>query len=148
MALKASSPRVKNLLEQVEEWRDKRPVLAAIDVLTKRIPKLLYFASYDRMDGNVSLEHLRQVVNAKTTTRNEAVFLAFLDFAGTTMEELEKQTRYEALKAQVEAALANHPIGRFADPREIAAASVWLLSDKASFVTGTAMSVDGAYTTP
>ncbi|HXD57958.1 MAG TPA: SDR family oxidoreductase [Thermoleophilaceae bacterium] len=51
-------------------------------------------------------------------------------------------------KAQVEAALANHPIGRFADAREIAAASVWLLSDKASFVTGTAMSVDGAYTTP
>jgi NAD(P)-dependent dehydrogenase (short-subunit alcohol dehydrogenase family) len=51
-------------------------------------------------------------------------------------------------KAHVEAALANHPIGRFADAREIAAASVWLLSDKASFVTGTAMSVDGAYTTP
>ena len=51
-------------------------------------------------------------------------------------------------KAQVEAALANHPIGRFADAREIAAASVWLLSDKASFVTGSAMSVDGAYTTP
>jgi NAD(P)-dependent dehydrogenase (short-subunit alcohol dehydrogenase family) len=51
-------------------------------------------------------------------------------------------------KAHVEAALANHPIGRFADPKEIAAASVWLLSDKASFVTGTAMSVDGAYTTP
>jgi len=51
-------------------------------------------------------------------------------------------------KAQVEAALANHPIGRFADAREIAAASCWLLSDKASFVTGTAMSVDGAYTTP
>jgi NAD(P)-dependent dehydrogenase (short-subunit alcohol dehydrogenase family) len=51
-------------------------------------------------------------------------------------------------KAHVEAALANHPIGRFADAREIAAASCWLLSDKASFVTGTAMSVDGAYTTP
>jgi NAD(P)-dependent dehydrogenase (short-subunit alcohol dehydrogenase family) len=51
-------------------------------------------------------------------------------------------------QANVEAALANHPIGRFANPREIAAASVWLLSDKASFVTGTAMSVDGGYTAP
>lgn len=51
-------------------------------------------------------------------------------------------------KAHVEAALANHPIGRFADPKEIAAACVWLLSEKASFVTGTAMSVDGGYTTP
>jgi NAD(P)-dependent dehydrogenase (short-subunit alcohol dehydrogenase family) len=46
------------------------------------------------------------------------------------------------------AARANHPIGRFAQPGEIAAAAVWLLSDKASFVTGTAMSVDGGYTAP
>ena len=50
--------------------------------------------------------------------------------------------------AQVAAAKANHPIGRFAQPEEIAAACVWLLSDKASFVTGTAMSVDGGYTAP
>jgi NAD(P)-dependent dehydrogenase (short-subunit alcohol dehydrogenase family) len=46
------------------------------------------------------------------------------------------------------AARANHPIGRFADTLEIADAAVWLLSDKASFVTGTAMSVDGGYTAP
>jgi NAD(P)-dependent dehydrogenase (short-subunit alcohol dehydrogenase family) len=50
--------------------------------------------------------------------------------------------------AHVEAARAVHPIGRFAQPEEIAAACVWLLSDKASFVTGTAMSVDGGYTAP
>jgi len=50
--------------------------------------------------------------------------------------------------AAVEAARANHPIGRFAQPSEIAAACVWLLSDKASFVTGTALSVDGGYTAP
>lgn len=48
----------------------------------------------------------------------------------------------------IEAARANHPIGRFAQPEEIAAACVWLLSDRASFVTGTAMSVDGGYTAP
>jgi NAD(P)-dependent dehydrogenase (short-subunit alcohol dehydrogenase family) len=48
----------------------------------------------------------------------------------------------------IAAARANHPIGRFGRPEEIAAATVWLLSDKASFVTGTAMSVDGGYTAP
>jgi NAD(P)-dependent dehydrogenase (short-subunit alcohol dehydrogenase family) len=48
----------------------------------------------------------------------------------------------------IAAARAKHPIGRFADPEEIARASVWLLSDKASFVTGTAMCVDGGYTAP
>lgn len=51
-------------------------------------------------------------------------------------------------QAAVDAARANHPIGRFAQPEEIAAACVWLLSDKASFVTGTAMPVDGGYTAP
>jgi NAD(P)-dependent dehydrogenase (short-subunit alcohol dehydrogenase family) len=50
--------------------------------------------------------------------------------------------------ANVDAAVANHPIGRFARPDEIAAACVWLMSDKASFVTGSAMSVDGGYTAP
>jgi NAD(P)-dependent dehydrogenase (short-subunit alcohol dehydrogenase family) len=48
----------------------------------------------------------------------------------------------------IAAARAAHPIGRFGQPGEIAAAVVWLLSDKASFVTGTAMSVDGGYTAP
>jgi len=48
----------------------------------------------------------------------------------------------------IAAARANHPIGRFARPEEIAEAATWLLSDRASFVTGTAMSVDGGYTAP
>ena len=50
--------------------------------------------------------------------------------------------------AQVDAAVAKHPIGRFAEAAEIAAACVWLLSDKSSYVTGTALSVDGGYTAP
>jgi len=40
-----------------------------------------------------------------------------------------------------------HPIGRIADPREIAEAVVWLCSEQASFVVGEALSVDGGYTT-
>lgn len=37
------------------------------------------------------------------------------------------------------------PNGRVGEPEEIAAAALWLLSDAASFVTGTAMHVDGGY---
>jgi NAD(P)-dependent dehydrogenase (short-subunit alcohol dehydrogenase family) len=39
-----------------------------------------------------------------------------------------------------------HPIGRIAEPDEIAAAAIWLCSDAASFVLGHALTVDGGYT--
>lgn len=39
-----------------------------------------------------------------------------------------------------------HPIGRSAEPEEIAAAVCWLLSDEASFAVGTALVVDGGLT--
>lgn len=40
---------------------------------------------------------------------------------------------------------SRHLLGRFAEPREIAEAAMWLLSDAASFMTGATVSVDGGY---
>jgi NAD(P)-dependent dehydrogenase (short-subunit alcohol dehydrogenase family) len=47
-----------------------------------------------------------------------------------------------ATKAALE---RRHPLGRFADPSEIAAAAVWLVSDAASFVAGAVLAVDGGF---
>jgi NAD(P)-dependent dehydrogenase (short-subunit alcohol dehydrogenase family) len=44
-----------------------------------------------------------------------------------------------------EAVAATHPMGRLAAPEEIAEAALWLLSDRASFVTGAVVPVDGGY---
>jgi NAD(P)-dependent dehydrogenase (short-subunit alcohol dehydrogenase family) len=44
------------------------------------------------------------------------------------------------------ARVAAHPIGRIAEPEEIADAVLWLCSDRSSFVTGAAIPVDGGYT--
>lgn len=41
---------------------------------------------------------------------------------------------------------SKHPIGRLGKPEEIANAVIWLCSDKASFVTGHNMVIDGGYT--
>lgn len=48
-------------------------------------------------------------------------------------------------EAAFRAAAAMHPIGRFGQPAESAAAIVWLLSDAASFVCGQSIGVDGGY---
>ena len=48
---------------------------------------------------------------------------------------------------ETDAALAaQHPIGRFAQPEEIAEAVLWLLSDRASFSAGSALFIDGGQT--
>ena len=46
----------------------------------------------------------------------------------------------------VEAAVRQTPLGRMAQPEEIAEAALWLCSEAASFVTGVALPVDGGYT--
>src|SRR5450830_610759 len=55
--------------------------------------------------------------------------------------------RLIAANPEMEAALvAGTPMGRLGRPEEIAEAVVWLCSDRASFVTGHNMVVDGAFT--
>jgi NAD(P)-dependent dehydrogenase (short-subunit alcohol dehydrogenase family) len=41
---------------------------------------------------------------------------------------------------------AAHPMGRLADPAEVASAALWLCSEQASFVTGHQLAIDGGLT--
>jgi NAD(P)-dependent dehydrogenase (short-subunit alcohol dehydrogenase family) len=48
--------------------------------------------------------------------------------------------------AVIETIASHHPLGRIAQPEEIARGIVFLASDSAAFVTGTVLMVDGGYT--
>ncbi len=40
------------------------------------------------------------------------------------------------------------PLGRVAEPRDIAEAALWLCSDAAAYLTGVTLPVDGGYIIP
>ncbi|MCB5909857.1 SDR family NAD(P)-dependent oxidoreductase [Streptomyces pinistramenti] len=65
---------------------------------------------------------------------------------GTTLTEMVRE--WDERSPGVIARLnAQTPLGRAADPEEIAQAAAWLLSDRASYVTGTVLRVDGGMRT-
>jgi len=64
----------------------------------------------------------------------------------TRMSLSEEQEAIPPMREAILAAMAEgHPMARVADADEIAAAIAFLASDDASFITGTAMPVDGGY---
>jgi predicted ATP-dependent endonuclease of OLD family len=99
------SDEAKAAAAQVSKFRDGSARKAAIDILIARMPKFLYFSSFDRMDGRVHLETLQ---NAKAQSLKigpgQQIFQDFLDFAGTSLAELTGTTTFEQLKARVESA--------------------------------------------
>ncbi|MFE5737811.1 SDR family NAD(P)-dependent oxidoreductase [Streptomyces celluloflavus] len=61
---------------------------------------------------------------------------------GTTLTEMLHEWD-EKSPGTIEQLNARTPLGRAADPDEIAQAAAWLLSDRSSYVTGTVLRVDG-----
>ncbi|MFI1487008.1 SDR family NAD(P)-dependent oxidoreductase [Streptomyces sp. NPDC020747] len=61
---------------------------------------------------------------------------------GNTLTEMIRTWESDSPGLQ-ERLTAHTPLGRAADPEEIAQAAAWLLSDRSSFVTGTVLRVDG-----
>lgn len=86
--------------------------------------------------GVIGLTKTAALENAKEGIRVNAVCPA-----GVRTPMLERFTGGDQ-----EAMAAGHPLGRVAEPEEVAEAILWLCSDEASYINGHALMVDGAYT--
>lgn len=98
------SERLEAILKSLKALRDTRFTLGVIDLLEKRRPKFFYTSHFDRMSGEISLTQLKADREKGKLKRADAIFLDFLQYAGTTVEELQNATKYEELKAKLEAA--------------------------------------------
>lgn len=103
--LSAQTDIQKKLLENLNKYRDQSCTLKAIDLLSPRLPKFMYFSHYDRMSGEVSIFQLnKDKKEKKGASIGDTVFTDFLAYAGTSIEELASTQQFEKLKAKCEAA--------------------------------------------
>ena len=87
--------------------------------------------------GVIGLTKTAALENAKSGIRINAVCPGFTE---TPMAD-----RTFALRRSANTVLSCHPIGRFGKPMEIAEAVVWMCSDRASFMTGQSLVLDGGF---
>ena len=92
------------LLQEIKKCRKSKFSLAVIDVLSARQPKFFFTSHFERMSGMVSIEKLQQDKQNNTVSVGDKIFLDFLEYAGTTLEQLKSVDRREELKAKCEAA--------------------------------------------
>lgn len=92
------------LLQDIKTSRNSSFTSGVIDVLAARQPKFFFTSHFERMSGMVSIQKLQLEKQNNTVSVGDKIFLAFLEYAGTTLEELLDADRREALKAKCEAA--------------------------------------------
>jgi predicted ATP-dependent endonuclease of OLD family len=98
------TPKQEALLQGIKKCRESSFTNGVIDVLSARQPKFFFTSHFERMSGMVSIQKLQDDQKKDTVSVGDKIFLAFLEYAGTTVEELLKAERREALKATCEAA--------------------------------------------
>ncbi|MCW8175595.1 AAA family ATPase [Verminephrobacter aporrectodeae] len=103
-ALATRTPTQDALLQDIKKCRDSRFGLAVFDLLSERMPHFFYTSHFERMSGEVSIEQLQKDRAIKQITSGDQIFLDFLEYSGTTLEELAGATKRETLKARCEAA--------------------------------------------
>lgn len=92
------------MLAAINEYRDSNASLEAIDILNERTPKFLYFSHYDRMSGKVSVNQLTDDKSQGRIKEGDQIFLDFLEYAGTTLDELTNADQFEVMTAKCETA--------------------------------------------
>ncbi|MCU0251640.1 MAG: AAA family ATPase [Vicinamibacterales bacterium] len=103
-AVETPSPAQSALLLEAEERHAGGPLAGQVAaMLEQRLPRFLYFAEYHRLPGEVSIDELMRRKAANELTVVDTIFLALLELANTTPEDLQNIDQFEYLVAELEA---------------------------------------------
>ena len=98
------SPGEHAILEEIEGYPNYQVEEAIINLLEERLPKMFYTSHYDRISGKISVNQLANDRRIDDVSISDQIFLDFLEYAGTSLEELQDTSQHEELKAKCEAA--------------------------------------------
>jgi energy-coupling factor transporter ATP-binding protein EcfA2 len=113
--LTEKTPRQQALLDRLSKFPNKNIRGFVESKLAPGLPHFMYFSHYDRMAGQLRIDNLNdRKANGPKLETGETVFLDFLEFAGTSIEEITAATTYEGLNAKCEAA-SNNITGQLQD---------------------------------
>lgn len=102
-AIEGPTPLQKALLKDVQQaFADTSAQGVAVDILTTRLPKFLYFADYHRLPGTVSVDDLIKKRQTNRVSITDAIFFALLDLAHVTLDDLKEMGQFEYLIAELE----------------------------------------------
>jgi hypothetical protein len=102
-AMESPTPAQAALLADVQR-RFPRGTLddQAVALLEARLPRFLYFAEYHRLPAEVAIDELMRRKAASQLSVVDTIFLALLELANTTPEELQQIDQFEYLVAELE----------------------------------------------
>ncbi|MCR9057478.1 MAG: ATP-binding protein, partial [Rhodobacteraceae bacterium] len=103
-ALEKRSGAQQEMLDAIGNFPNNNASARVRELLEDRVPKFLYFSHYDRMAGEISINQLAHDKQDGGIKEGDQVFLDFLEYAGTNLDELTGATKFEEMNAKCEAA--------------------------------------------
>jgi energy-coupling factor transporter ATP-binding protein EcfA2 len=102
--LSQRSDKLEELLADLNQLKDGSFSWEMIKILSQNMPDFFYTSHFDRMSGEISINKIETDIKQKTVTPSDQIFLDFLEYAGTSIDELKGASKYEDLKARCEGA--------------------------------------------
>lgn len=88
-----------------EQFSERTPKDVVEDILYSMMPKFVYFDEYSTMHGRISIQDmLKRVEAGEDISESDHTFMSLLALVGADLEDLQNQTNYEYMKAELESA--------------------------------------------